>query len=130
VPPADNQPWLPFPPEIFLKDGTRIDVGGIALEAIHTPGHTPGSMCFRTGNYLLAGDTIFPGGPGRTISDESFGNIVKSITERLFPLPDSTIVFPGHGQPTNLGKEKREFSVFSSREHPAKMHGDVAWLTS
>jgi hydroxyacylglutathione hydrolase len=128
VHPADNQSWLPFVPELMLKDGSRIAVGGITLEAIHTPGHTPGSMCFLTGNYLLAGDTLFPGGPGRTISDESFSAVVKSITEKLFRLPDSTMVYPGHGQETSIGKAKAEYAVFSSREHPAKMHGDVTWL--
>jgi len=127
---ADNQKWLPFPPEILLDDGSVIQTGKVRIEAIHTPGHTPGSMCFRIGEYLLAGDTVFPGGPGRTVSASDFRQIVKSITEKLFVLPDNTKVFPGHGPPTILKKEKEEFAIFSSRQHDPKLHGDVVWLTS
>ena len=127
---ADNQKWLPFPPEILLDDGCVIQAGKVRIEAIHTPGHTPGSMCFKIGEYLIAGDTLFPGGPGRTISASAFQQIVKSITEKLFVLPDSTQVFPGHGPSTILKKERKEFAVFSSRQHDPKLHGDVVWLTS
>ena len=127
---ADNRKWLPFPPEIFLEDGAVIRAGKVRIEAIYTPGHTPGSMCFRIGEYLIGGDTLFPGGPGRTISADAFRQIVKSITEKLFVLPDSTLVFPGHGGPTAIKKAKEEFAVFSSRKHDPNLHGDVVWLTS
>ena len=130
VHPADNQPWLPFPPEIMLKDGDVIKVGSIKIETVFTPGHTPGSVCFRLGDYLLAGDTIFPGGPGRTISPPAFSQIVKSITEKVFLLPDAIKVFPGHGAATTLGKEKQQFAAFSSRPHPPNLRGDVVWLTT
>ncbi|OGO39302.1 MAG: hypothetical protein A2147_05535 [Chloroflexi bacterium RBG_16_57_8] len=128
--PADNREWLPFPPEILLHDGDIIDVGQLRVQAIHTPGHTPGSMCFRVGNYLLAGDTVFPGGPGRTVSAADFRTVVESFLTKILPLPDNIQVFPGHGAPTVLGKEKKEFAAFSSRPHDPKLHGDVAWLTS
>ena len=127
---ADNQRWLPFPPEILLNDGDVIQAGKVRIEAIYTPGHTPGSMCFRIGEYLLGGDTLFPGGPGRTISAAAFRQIVKSIAEKLFVLSDTTRVFPGHGPSTILKQEKEEFAVFSSRQHDPNLHGDVVWLTS
>ena len=130
VHPADNRKWLPFPPEILLKDGAVIQAGKVRIEAIYTPGHTPGSTCFRIGEYLIAGDTLFPGGPGRTISAAAFHQIVKSITEKLFVLPDRTRVFPGHGKPTTIKKAREDFAVFSSHTHDPNLHGDVVWRTS
>lgn len=127
---ADNQKWLPFPPEILLNDGGVIQVGKVRIEAMHTPGHTPGSMCFRIGEYLICGDTIFPGGPGKTVSPSDFREIVRSITKRIFVLPDDTKIYPGHGGPTILKKEKDEFTIFSSRSHNPKLCGDVVWLSS
>jgi hydroxyacylglutathione hydrolase len=110
---AADEKWLPFPPERHLEDGEIITIGALRIEVIHTPGHTPGSLCFRTGEYLIAGDTIFPGGPGKTWNKAEFQQIIKSLTEKIFPLPDNTFIYPGHGQSTVLGKEKAEFAVFS-----------------
>lgn len=130
VHPADNTDWLPFPPEKLLSDGEIIRVGNLNVEVLHTPGHTPGSVCFKIGRYLLSGDTLFPGGPGRTTTPFDFQQVVKSITRKIFPLPDDTLVYPGHGVSTVLKKEKEEFAVFSSRPHDAELFGDVAWLTT
>ncbi len=127
---SDNTDWLPIPPEILLRDGQIIRTGGIRIETIHTPGHTPGSMCFRIGDCLLGGDTLFPGGPGKTFSASAFRRIVKSITRKLFKLPDNTQVYPGHGPPTTIGEAKKEFAVFASPEHSPKLYGDVMWLMS
>jgi glyoxylase-like metal-dependent hydrolase (beta-lactamase superfamily II) len=63
---------LPVKPEQLLNDGDMISFGEIQLKVLHTPGHTPGSLCFLTGNYLISGDTIFPGGPGKTWSPADF----------------------------------------------------------
>jgi glyoxylase-like metal-dependent hydrolase (beta-lactamase superfamily II) len=82
------------------------------------------------GKYLIAGDTIFPHGPGHTISPAGFHQIVKSLTEKVFVLPDGTLVFPGHGDGTVLGKEKEEFRLFSSHTHSPDLCGDVLWLES
>jgi glyoxylase-like metal-dependent hydrolase (beta-lactamase superfamily II) len=121
---------LPVPAEILLNDGDVISVGELKVDVIHTPGHTPGSLCFRIENYLLSGDTIFTAGPGNTRSPDTFRQIVKSLTEKIFVLPDDTRIFPGHGDSTVLKKEKDEFAVFSSRPHKSNLCGDVIWLSS
>jgi glyoxylase-like metal-dependent hydrolase (beta-lactamase superfamily II) len=117
-------------PEILLHDGDMIRLGGLKLTALHTPGHTPGSLCFRVGRYLISGDTIFPGGPGRTNSPHDFRQIIKSITEKIFILPDDTQIYPGHGNSTVLKKEKEEFAVFASRPHDPHLCSDVLWLST
>jgi hydroxyacylglutathione hydrolase len=118
------------PPEIQLNDGDTVSFGNIKLEVRHTPGHTPGSLCFKTGKYLLAGDTIFPGGPGKTSSPVNFQQIIKSISSQIFSLDDDTQVYPGHGNSTVLKKEKEIFAVFSSQPHNPTLCGDVLWLSS
>jgi len=130
VHPRDNMYWLPRPPDILLHHGRKFRVGKLKLTTLFTPGHTPGSVCFLTGKYLIAGDTLFPGGPGRTITAARFHQIQKSITENIFPLDDDTIVFPGHGKETTVKQAKAEYAVFASRPHDLKLHGDVVWLTS
>ena len=121
---------LKTPPEILLKDGDIISLGNLEVKALHVPGHTPGSLCFRIGKYLLAGDTIFPGGPGKTWSPDEFRQILKSITEKIFLLPDDTVIFPGHGDSTTVKKSKEEYAAFASRPHSPDLCGDVTWLSS
>lgn len=116
------------PPEILLNDGDVIRLGELKFTVLHTPGHTPGSLCFNVGPYLISGDTIFPGGPGKTGSPDDFRQIIKSITEKIFVLPDDTQIYPGHGDPTVVKKEKDEFAVFASRRHAQDLQGDVLWL--
>ena len=89
-----------------------------------------GSLCFKVGRYLISGDTIFPGGPDKTGSPADFKQIVKSITEKIFVLPDDTQIYPGHGDSTVLRKEKDEFAIFSSRPHNPDLYGDVLWLSA
>jgi glyoxylase-like metal-dependent hydrolase (beta-lactamase superfamily II) len=121
---------LSSPPEVLLNDGDTISCGHLRLEVLHTPGHTPGSLCFRYGRYLMAGDTIFRGGPGKTASPDAFRQIVESITRKIFVLPDETRIYPGHGEDTILKKEKDEFAIFASRPHRRDLCGDVVWLSS
>jgi hydroxyacylglutathione hydrolase len=121
---------LPSPPDILLNDGDTVSFGRIALKVLHTPGHTPGSLCFLAGQYLISGDTLFPGGPGKTRSPADLRQIIESITKKVFVLPDDTQVYPGHGDATVLKKEKEEFAVFSSRSHDPGLCGDVLWLSS
>lgn len=90
-----------------IQDGQLIEFGNDHLRVIHTPGHTPGGCCFLTGDVLISGDTLFPNGPGNTSfpgGDEE--TILKSIREKLMVLPDDTIVYPGHGPETTIGKER------------------------
>jgi glyoxylase-like metal-dependent hydrolase (beta-lactamase superfamily II) len=117
---------LPSPPDILLNDGDTVSFGNIELRVLHTPG----SLCFLTGQYLISGDTIFPHGPGKTSTPAALRQVIESITEKLFVLPDDTQVYPGHGDPTVLKKEKEEFGVFASRSHDPGLCGDVLWLSS
>jgi hydroxyacylglutathione hydrolase len=110
-----------------LTDGEEIALGGGRLRVIHTPGHTPGSICLLTGRNLIAGDTLFPGGPGHSDRPEDLREEIHSIVDRLFVLPDETFVFPGHGEGTTIGEAKREYAAFASRRHPADLCGDVLW---
>ncbi len=121
---------LPVIPQMRLNDGDTLTLGKLRFQVWHTPGHTPGSVCFKVGRYLLAGDTIFPGGPGKTRSPADLKQIIKTITEKIFVLPDDTLVYPGHGESTILKKEKLEFAVFQSRPHDPNLCGDVVWLSS
>lgn len=126
---ADAESLRP-PPEMLLNDGDVVTLGELDLAVLHTPGHTPGSLCFRLGCFLMSGDTIFPGGPGRTNSPADFRQIVKSITEKILPLPDGTQIHPGHGRPTVLRTEKRALALFASRPHDPGLCGDVLWPSS
>ncbi len=117
-------------PEVRLVDGSNVSFGNLRMKVLHTPGHTPGSLCFILGSYLFSGDTIFPEGPGKTGTPSDFKQIVESITGKIFVLPEETRIFPGHGDPTVIRDEKRKFAVFSSRTHKPGLCGDVLWLSS
>jgi glyoxylase-like metal-dependent hydrolase (beta-lactamase superfamily II) len=121
---------LPLEPDLLLNDGDEILIGAIKLRVLHTPGHTPGGLCFLTDKYLIAGDTLFPGGPGKTQSPDDFRQIIKSITEKLFELPEDTQVYPGHGEATTIKEAKQQYEVFSARPHDPNLCGDVVWTSS
>jgi glyoxylase-like metal-dependent hydrolase (beta-lactamase superfamily II) len=121
---------LPSSPDLTLEDGDSINFGSVSLSVLHSPGHSPGSICLLTGRHLFSGDTLFPGGPGNTQSPTAFKQIVNSITQKLFVLPDETRVYPGHGADTILGKEKQEFAFFSRQPHSSDVCGDVLWRPS
>ena len=121
---------LPSSPEMRLNDGDVVSFGKVRLEVLHTPGHTPGSLCFKIGKYLISGDTIFPGGPGKTRSPADLRQIIKSITDKIMVLTDDTAIYPGHGDSTILKKERDGFAVFTSRSHDSNLCGDVLWLSS
>lgn len=100
-----------------LADGEVIPLGETSLLTMHTPGHTPGSVCFLSPGVLFAGDTLFPGGPGATqFEGGDFDTIIKSIKQRLFPLDDATEVYPGHGaNATTIGKERPDLPEWIAR---------------
>jgi glyoxylase-like metal-dependent hydrolase (beta-lactamase superfamily II) len=126
--PADAND-LPLEPDLLLNDGDEILIGAIKLRVLHTPGHTPGGLCFLTDKYLIAGDTLFPGGPGKTQSPDDFRQIVESITEKLFELPEDTQVYPGHGEATTIEEAKQQYEVFSARPQDPNLCGDVVWTS-
>ena len=104
--------------DFLIEDDAVIEVGRLRLRAIHTPGHTPGSTCLRVEGspVLLAGDTLFPGGPGKTGGNPvHFATIIRSIQQRLFTLPDETVVMPGHGADTTIGAERPHLQEWIDR---------------
>ena len=103
-------------PDEELVDGQEIEVGELALHVLSTPGHTPGSVTFVLEPVTFTGDTLFPGGPGATRWEySSFGQIMDSIERRIMPLPDSTLVFPGHGAETTIGTERPDLEDWRKR---------------
>jgi glyoxylase-like metal-dependent hydrolase (beta-lactamase superfamily II) len=107
---------LGFEPDFTIQDGQSLPFGSQALQAIHTPGHTPGSTCFHVQTHLFTGDTLFPGGPGNTQKDpRRFARIIDSIRERLFVFGDETMVYPGHGRDTTLGAERPHLGEWIER---------------
>jgi glyoxylase-like metal-dependent hydrolase (beta-lactamase superfamily II) len=119
---------LPVETGMLLEEGNIVSFGKVTLDVLHTPGHTPGSICFLTGNILLAGDTIFPGGPGKTGTPGDFRQIIQSLEQKIFVLPDKVKIYPGHGEPTTVKEAKEEFAVFSAKSHDPNLCGDVLWL--
>lgn len=106
-------PPIPDPVELDgdLSDGDRFRIGDIDVEVLHTPGHTPGSVCFSVKNEsemkLVTGDTLFAGGIGRwDLGGTSMEDIVASIHRKLMDFPDATEVIPGHGAFTTIGVER------------------------
>jgi hydroxyacylglutathione hydrolase len=98
------------PPDDTLDDGHIIEIAGLTGEILHTPGHTQGSVCLflPEQNLLLAGDTLFAGSVGRTDLPGGDGpTLIRSIRDKLLPLPNSTIVVPGHGPSTTIGVERK-----------------------
>lgn len=104
--------------DTFIDDKEVIEIGRLRLHAIHSPGHTPGSVSFLVEGapLLFSGDTLFPGGPGATKFDGgSFATIIDSIDNKLFTLPANTIVMPGHGVSTTVGTERPHLKEWVDR---------------
>lgn len=98
----------PRPPDRLVREGDRIAVGGVELEVLETPGHTPGGISLGTAGAIFVGDTLFAGSVGRTdLAGGSFETLLDSIRTKLLPLPDATLVHPGHGPATTIGEERR-----------------------
>ena len=119
---------LPDAADLALEDGEVVRFGEVELKVLHVPGHTPGSVALLTGGRLLAGDTVFPGGPGHTRSVEDFRQIVASIRDRILTLSDTTQVLPGHGLGTTVGQVREEYTAFTRRGDTEGLFGDVLWL--
>ena len=111
-----------------LKESNQIINKDLKLEIIYTPGHTAGSICFYLGidenKFLFTGDTLFPGGPGKTVDTKSFNKIYNSITKNIYSLPNETIILPGHGQSITIEQSKKEFENFNFN---SLLFGNITW---
>ncbi len=121
--------WLgiPMPEQVSLdqsaEDGFAVGIAGLEAEVIHTPGHTPGSIClhFPKQELLLAGDTLFAGTVGRTdLPGGDTHTLLRSLHHRLLPLPEATTVVPGHGDETMMGQE-RETNPFLQPDYAPRV---------
>jgi glyoxylase-like metal-dependent hydrolase (beta-lactamase superfamily II) len=105
--------------DALLEDDDVLEVGTLRLRTAHTPGHTPGSICFAVEGtpLLFTGDTLFPGGPGNTTFEGGdFATIITSIEQRIFrPFGADTIIWPGHGAPSTLGTERPHLDEWVAR---------------
>jgi hydroxyacylglutathione hydrolase len=113
VPPAERRGYDPdadAPGIYLLRDGDTIALDGKQLTALHTPGHTPGGMSFLTDGICFTGDTLFNDGVGRTdFEGGDHATLMNSLREKLLTLPDKTIIYPGHGPSSTIGRERRYF---------------------
>lgn len=99
-----------------LEDGAVLTVGEIDVRALHTPGHTPGSICLLARGHLFSGDALFPGGPGNTENDpDRFAAAMRSVDRLFAELDDATHVSPGHGLDTTIGRERRYVEAWRAR---------------
>jgi len=95
---------------LAIEEGDILKAGELSFSVLHTPGHSPGSICLSSGNILFTGDTLFCGGYGRTdLPGASEETLFKSIREKLLILPDDTIIYPGHGPSSTIGQERLMF---------------------
>jgi glyoxylase-like metal-dependent hydrolase (beta-lactamase superfamily II) len=119
--PDDEVLWKQTHPDVSyspLADGQRITLAGIEIHLLHTPGHSPGSVCLYAPalGALFSGDTLFQGGPGATgRSYSDFGTIIDSIRSRLLTLPAQTVVHTGHGDDTTIGSEAPHLQEWIAR---------------
>jgi glyoxylase-like metal-dependent hydrolase (beta-lactamase superfamily II) len=118
---ADDVDGIPVTTDRAVRDGDVVSVGDVDLEVISLVGHTPGSVALLyddpTGPpHLWTGDSLFPGGPGRTIRPEEFASLMNDLQAKVFGrLPDETWVYPGHGDDTTLGTERPHLAEWRAR---------------
>ena len=117
---ADAGP-LPVPPDQLVDHGDTVLVGEVPLTVIHLRGHTPGSIALLyqdpTGHgHLFTGDSLFPGGPGKTADPEKFGSLMDDLESRVFgELADDTWFYPGHGDDSTLGDQRPHLAEWRAR---------------
>jgi len=111
----------PHAPDRLLTDGQQVKVGALDVEVLHVPGHTPGSLLLLVHGserpWLVTGDSLFPGGPGNTFGDlAAHAQLMDGLEQRVFDrLPDETMVLPGHGDATTLGRERPQLQEWRER---------------
>ncbi|MCT6736536.1 MULTISPECIES: MBL fold metallo-hydrolase [Rhodococcus erythropolis group] len=112
---------LPVTPDVLLEDGDKMTVGNLSLDVIHLSGHTPGSIALALTEpsgqvHLFTGDSLFPGGLGRTTKPEEFESLFHDVTTKIFDVyRDDTVVYPGHGKDTTLGAERPHLQEWRER---------------
>lgn len=122
---AGDADAIPVAADHHLAHEATVPLGRASLRVLHTPGHTGGSICLllraraddrpASRLHLFTGDTLFPGGPGRTEDADAFARIMRSLRRRLFTLDDDTWVYPGHGDDTTLGAERPHLDAWQER---------------
>lgn len=113
-----------------VSHGGEVRVGDLAFRVLSVPGHTPGSTTYVCGKHAFVGDTLFPGGPGRSRDNAALQQEIASILRELYALDDATTIWPGHGAITTIGASKREYAVFAAKQHAPDLCGDVSWSDS
>jgi hydroxyacylglutathione hydrolase len=106
---VDNSP----PPDRYLEEGDIITFGDISLKVLHTPGHSSGGISLFSDKMVFVGDTLFAGSIGRTdFPGGDYEGLIRNVREKIFPLGDDVVVYPGHGPKTTVGRERRTNPFF------------------
>ena len=101
-------------PDRYLVEGDTVSVGELRIKVLHTPGHSPGNITFYVENNLFVGDLIFAGSIGRTdLPGSNYEQLITSVQSKIFSLPDTTKIFPGHGPVTSVEVEKSSNPFFN-----------------
>ena len=118
---AEDEDDIDVPMDVTFQDGDTAELDGFELEVIALRGHTPGSIALvyrdpKGPDHIFSGDSLFPGGLGKTTSPEDFARLHRDVTERIFDrFEDATVVHPGHGEPTTLGAERPHLAEWKQR---------------
>ena len=103
------------PPDLYVEERDVITFGDISLQVIHTPGHSPGGISLLSNKMVFVGDTLFAGSIGRTdLPGGDYETLIRNVKEKIFPLGDDVVIYPGHGPKTTVGREKRSNPFFAS----------------
>ena len=114
--------------DISIKGGDTLKVGNHRIHTFHTPGHTPGMICFDIGDHrMLVGDTLFVNGPGNTETPKDFALTMRTMRNVVFKWPDETEFFTGHGPSGKIGDERPAFEAFVKVGWAKDLCGDVTW---
>lgn len=126
--PGASQHASPVGADRWLQDGDEVSVGHHQMRVFYSPGHTDDQICFavQNDNRIIVGDTIFPGGPGKTWSVQDFKQTLITLRDTVLAWPDDTICHPGHGPSFRLGDKRRAIELFLNKDHGA-FFGDATW---
>ncbi len=103
------------PPDVYVEERDVITFGDISLQVLHTPGHSPGGISLLSDKMVFVGDTLFAGSIGRTdLPGGDYETLIRSVKEKIFPLGDDVVIYPGHGPKTTVGRERRSNPFFAS----------------